>query len=279
MREKELSRNSGQYFGTMFETPGPKSEQRQEEKKQENSQGGEGRNNKGTANSKNSTEQNIWREKQRNSICPANKRILEMQETEEQEFEEAKNSRNTPDGDGNPRARGVREYFAKPQDLATYFGKNCLHKINPWSYYQFEKYVTSYSQTSEAHRRELETNFSQVISSGIMTELVKANYSSREHVFKNPGAWRDTIETGVVLSKFHGKLRNDTGGPKVGYLLDNRTQLNELRLKPLMMLLNYMVIPKSQEEFHSHLYFMVLSRFPRGSGLEKFLKTDITCMY
>lgn len=110
--------------------------------------------------------------------------------------------------------------------------------------------INSVTPINKSRRQQqkswLQTFLLLVVSPKLIPQL-EANYHSRQHAVKHPDSWRDLIETGVVFSRVNGVLREGDSGPRQGYILDGQTQLQELRLEVLLMLVGYMVIQKSVE--------------------------------
>jgi hypothetical protein len=166
----------------------------------------------------------------------------------------------------------------KVPDLKEFFGSLILSRHpHAWGFLQWSNRVVIFRDLSARHRTEIETNFYQIIDPNILPWLVEENYKDSEQVDTNLNSWRDGVQSGLVFSRMVGAKQGEEFGPKPGYVLDNHTKVSQLKFRPLVLLINYIVTPKNVVEFHTTLYSLVHNRFPapKKAGLQGFSKTDV----
>jgi hypothetical protein len=182
----------------------------------------------------------------------------------------------TGENSDHPSEKGV-----KVPDLREFVGSLILSRHpDAWGFLQWSNRVVIFRALSARHLTEIETNFCQIIDPNILPWLVEENYKDSEQVNTNLNSWRDGVQSGLVFSRVVGAKQGEEFGPKPGYVLDNHTKIFQLKFRPLVLLLNYIITRKNVVEFHTTLYSLIHNRFPapKEAGLQGFLKTDVQNM-
>jgi hypothetical protein len=285
-REKDISRNSNQYLAKGLEDESGEDEKSSSGEENETSEDEEEAKSKrkkkiNRKSAEKSRERHRAKEQEdwlrRESHVPATRRNLEEgKKNSKVPNLTGENSDDEVEKKNRPSEKGV-----KVPDLKEFFGSLILSRHpDAWNFLQWSNRVVIFRDLSARHLTEIETNFYQIIDPNILPWLVEENYKDSEQVDTNLNSWRDGVQSGLVFSRVIGAKQGEEFGPKPGYVLDNHTKISQLKFRPLVLLLNYIITPKNVVEFHTTLYSLIHNRFPapKKAGLQGFLKTDVQNM-